>query len=131
MSTASRILRVGEEPPPLEGPGERLTASERPTKAKRPKRKAGDRFVILNAFVDFTLRALTRAELATWLVLYRDTRDGTARTSITDVARRTGCNRSTIFRALQSLKEKKLLRVVHRGGLGKGLSIYRVRALGP
>ena len=49
-------------------------------KASKPKgkAKAGERFAVLNNFIDFTLADLTRGEIAVWLVLYRDTRDGTA-----------------------------------------------------
>ena len=105
------------------GPGPAAAAAG---KAGKAKGKARDRFAVLNAFVDFALADLTRAEIAVWLILYRDTRDGTARTGLTDLARRAGCNRSTVFRRLRRLEALGLVRVVHRGGLGKGLSIYRV-----
>src|SRR5262249_58998603 len=95
----------------------------------KPKRKARERFAVLNAFVDFTLSKLSRAEIAVWMILYRDTRDGTARTGIADIARRAGCNRSTVFRAVRSLERAGFLKVVYRGGLGKGTSRNRVRPL--
>ena len=48
-------------------------------KGKPARHKAG-RFAALNAFIDATLRSLSRAEAAVWLILYRDTkRDGLAR----------------------------------------------------
>ena len=54
------------------------------------------RFEILNAFVDGGMAGLSRAELAVWLILYRDTKpDGTARTSLDDLARRGGMDRQT------------------------------------
>jgi hypothetical protein len=127
------IIAVGEEPPPMEGssPG----PSSRPHRGKpkgKPvvaKAKAGERFVVLNAFVDFALSDLRRAEIAVWLVLYRDTRDGTARTSYDDIARRAGLNRRNVGRALRGLERRGLLKVVHRGGLRRGASRYRVRGL--
>ena len=65
------------------------------------KAKAGERFAVLNAFVDFALAGLSRADVAVWLVLYRDTRDGTARTSYDDIARRAGLNRRNVGRAVR------------------------------
>lgn len=57
----------------------------RPTPAKgntpKAKQAAAGRFRTLNAFVDATMAGLCRGDIAVWLVLYRATRDGTARTS--------------------------------------------------
>jgi DNA-binding MarR family transcriptional regulator len=105
-----------------------------PGRASDPKggagrRSAGERFRVLNSFADFTLASLSRAEIAVWLILYRDTRDGTARTGMADLARRAGCDRSTVFRAAKRLERIGLLRVVRRGGPGRGVSCYRVRPL--
>jgi hypothetical protein len=82
---APRILQVGEEPPPFD-PAPRSArnggAQGRPKGSSAEARaRAPGRFQVLNAFVDFALADLSRAEVAVWLVLYRDTRDGTARTS--------------------------------------------------
>jgi DNA-binding transcriptional ArsR family regulator len=122
---AARILQVGEEPPPLEPDPPR----PKPGKASKTKGPARERFAVLNAFVDFTLADLTRAEIAVWMILYRDTRDGTARTSYDDLARRVGINRRNIGRALRRLERRGLVRVVYQGGLRRGPSRYRVRAL--
>jgi DNA-binding MarR family transcriptional regulator len=81
---------------------------------------------LLNAFVDFTLAGLTRNEIAVWLVLYRDTKDGTAGTSQADLARRAGVSDRTIRRALKRLEIAGLLKVVYRGGFRRGLTRYRV-----
>jgi DNA-binding MarR family transcriptional regulator len=87
---------------------------------------------MLNAFVDFTVAGLTRNEIAAWLVLYRDTKpDGTARTSQADIARRVGTSDRTIRRALDRLKQRGLLKLTYRGGIGRGASAYRVRPLPP
>jgi DNA-binding transcriptional ArsR family regulator len=128
-----RIIPVGGEPPPMEAPS--AAPSSRPDrdspkgKLSGGKGKAGERFAVLNAFVDFALAGLNRADVAVWLVLYRDTRDGTARTSYDDLARRVGVNRRNVGRALRRLEARGLLTVVHRGGLRRGASRYRVRGL--
>jgi predicted transcriptional regulator len=128
-----RIIAVGEEPAPMddhERPECRPPHRGKPKgKPDSVKTKAGERFAVLNAFVDFALADLNRAEIAVWFVLYRDTRDGTARTSIAELARRAGCDRSTVFRALRRLEARGLVRIVHQGGLGRGVSRYRVKGL--
>lgn len=100
-------------------------------KANNPKRKAAaDRFGILNAFVDCSLAELSRSEIAVWLVLYRDTRDGTARTSQENIAKRSGTSVRHVRKALASLTAAGLLTVVFQGGLNRGPSRFRVNPLG-
>ena len=134
-----RIIPVGGELPAMEGP----TNAARPRhgdgqdtgdSAPQPKRSTGkrqprDRFATLNTFVDCTTGGLSRSEALTWLVLYRDTRDGTARTSAADVARRIGTTRRTAIGAIGRLRNRGLLTQVYRGGLNRGPSIYRVHPL--
>ncbi len=115
------VLSVGDEPPPL-------TPKTKPN-TNKPKRKAGERFGVLNGFVDLTLATLTRSEIAIWLILYRDTKDGIARTSFDDLARRAGCDRRNVSRALQVLESRGLVVVVSRGGFRRGLSTYQVHSL--
>ena len=123
--------------PPMEPPNgsQRRHQADQGTedraKRKPARSKTGDRFAVLNTFVDFTLGGLTRNEIAVWLVLYRDTKDGTARTSQADLARRVGTSDRTIRRALDGLKHRGLLEVTYRGGIGRGASVYRVRSLPP
>jgi DNA-binding MarR family transcriptional regulator len=99
-----------------------------PTTARgATKRRSRLRFEILNAFVDGGMAGLSRAELAIWLTVYRDTkRDGTARTSLDDLARRGGMDRQTASRAVGRLARRKMLQVLRRGGLNSGPSVYRV-----
>jgi DNA-binding transcriptional ArsR family regulator len=129
-----RIIPVGGELPPMESPSApppngRPHRDEPKGKPVGGKVKARERFAVLNAFVDFTLAGLSRGEIAVWLILYRDTREGTARTSYDDLARRAGMNRRNVGRALRRLERLRLLRVVHRGGLRRGVSRYRCRGL--
>jgi DNA-binding transcriptional MocR family regulator len=86
---------------------------------------------VLNAFLDCTAGRLSRAEVLAWLILYRDTRNGTARTSHGDIARRAGIGRRNVVRAIGRLERRGLLGVVYRGGLNRGPSAYRVYPLEP
>ena len=72
---------------------------------------------------------LSRAEALTWLVLWRDTKDGTVRTSMLDVARRIGTTRRGVVDAVAKLEQRGLLIVVYRGGLKRGMNVYRVHPL--
>jgi predicted DNA-binding transcriptional regulator len=118
-------------PPMDEGRRRRRSTNGTPGKAKgKPnRRRAANRFAVLNAFVDFTLRDLRRTEIAVWLILYRDTRNGTARTSQADLARRAGISERTARRAVERLRRLGLLKVVYRGGIGRGVSAYVVRSV--
>lgn len=105
----------------------KLTAK---TATKEPQNKTtGDRFATINGFIDFTLAALSRNEAAVWLILWRDTKEGTARTAHTDIARRAGIGRRTVIRMVAKLVAKGLLVMVHRGGLNRGMNVYRVLPL--
>jgi hypothetical protein len=133
--TEPRIIPVGEEPPPLNDSEPRRNGTgHRRDKAKgtsgTAKRRTGERFALLNAFADATLATLDRAEIAVWLLLWRDTKpNGLAHTSQADLARRAGVNPRTIRRALAALQRAGLVVVVHRGGLPLRVSAYRVHAL--
>lgn len=83
---------------------------------------------MLNGFVDGVMHGLPRAAALTWLCLWRDTKpSGVARTAVSDLARRIGGNRSTAMRAIKLLIDRGLVEVVYRGGLGRGVSMYRVK----
>ena len=95
--------------------------------ARGPKQHSG-RFALLNAFVDGVMGSLPRAAALVWLALFRDTKpDGLARTGTADLARRVGCDPSSVKRAVRLLVNGGHLEVVRRGGLGRGPSIYRVK----
>jgi hypothetical protein len=132
--TPTRVLPPGAVLPPLvtgdAGKGASTRSTGRKpgrTQARRRQRHYG-RFAMLNGFVDGVMGTLPRAAALTWLALYRDTKpDGLARTAVTDLARRVGCNRRNAVRALRLLADRGLLEVVRRGGLGRGVSTYRLK----
>jgi hypothetical protein len=135
--TAPRIITGCAVLPPLDAPAP-PSAHPAPRRTGQPKGKPGGRpaargrFATVNAFADFTLTGLCRAEIAVWLLLWRDTKaDGLARTSQADLARRAGCDVSTVKRAVRRLVRVGLLDIARRGRLGAGPSAYRVRPLRP
>jgi DNA-binding transcriptional ArsR family regulator len=133
-TSSSRVLPPGAVLPPLVAGDAGDGALTRPagrkggrTHTRRSRRHSG-RFAVLNGFVDGVMGTLPRAAALTWVCLWRDTKpDGLARTAVTDLARRVGGDRRTVLRALRLLEERGLLEVVQRGGLGRGLSVYRVK----
>ncbi|MBX7071959.1 MAG: helix-turn-helix domain-containing protein [Pirellulales bacterium] len=98
----------------------------------KPTDRHYGRFQTLNHFVDFTMSKLSRAEVAVWMILFRDTKkDGTARVAQADMARRAGADDRTMRRALRRLIGLRLVSVVRQGGLGRGPSTYRVNTNPP
>ena len=133
-------MTTNSKPPRLEGcdvlsPLVSGEAQESDTsKQQKLKRKSGlgktaDRFTVLNNFVDFTMGELPRGCVTVWFVLYRDTKDGTARTSQADVARRAGMSERGVRGAIRRLESLGLLKTVYQGGLNRGPSRYRVSPL--
>jgi hypothetical protein len=103
-----------------------MTATPNTTKGKA-KRVAALRFEILNAFVDQTMRELTPCEVCVWMILFRDTRNNAARASMRDVANRAGRSVRAVESAVASLRTKGLIKVIRKGSLNRGASVYRVR----
>ena len=133
----TRVLPPGEVLPPAVTPDAGKRASTRPAgrkgkakPAKRSRRHSG-RWGVLNAFVDMTAGTLPRAALAVWLVLFRDTRNGVARTGVASLAKRVGCDRRNVLRSLRLLVDRGLVDVVHRGGKWRGCSTYKVTPVSP
>jgi predicted transcriptional regulator len=120
-----RIIPVGQEPPPM---NPSTPTARRTRTGAKPKGTAGtrERFAVLNAFIDCAMCGLGRNDVTVWLVLYRDTRDGTACTSQADIARRAGVAERTVRRTIGRLKRCGLVSVVYRGGIRRGPSSYRV-----
>jgi hypothetical protein len=129
MTGQSRILAVGEEPPPLDDGEPRRPAAGSRSKAKG-KSASSARFAMLNAFIDFTMADLKPSERAVWFVLFRDTKpNGVARTSERDIARRAGVSDRMVRYALTALAKRGLVKIVRRGRLQSGPSSYRVFGL--
>mgnify|MGYP002623958164 CR=1 FL=1 len=135
------VIEVGKEPTPLNaGPASETTKQVGPVHLKRtepdvdadarsfgPVRRGPARFTgSLNPFVDRHMRNLSRAQLAVWLVLFRDTRNGIASVAHREIARRAGVARETVSRAVTVLKRRGLLRVIAQGGLHDGASTYEL-----
>ena len=132
--TPSKVLPPGAVLPPLVTGDTGKGAPTRPASGKggrthaRRSRKHSGRFAVLNGFVDGIMGTLPRAAALVWVCLWRDTKpDGLARTAVTDLARRVGSDRRSVLRALRLLDDRGLLEVVRRGGLGRGVSAYRVK----
>lgn len=90
-------------------------------------KKHPGRFYDLNNFVDISMRDLTRAEIATWLALYRSARERVVRLSREQIATASGCSVKAVGVALQSLVEKGLVRQTRKGSLNRGPSVYQIR----
>ena len=117
--------------PPMEPPRPRQASTANSKRGEKPKRTAAtsNRFGELNAFVDCSMADLSRAEALTWFVLWRDTKNGTVRTSMADVARRIGASKRAVVDAVSGLEKRGLLIVVYRGGMRRGMNVYRVHPL--
>ena len=116
-------------PPPASG---MLPPLDPPAQKKPAGKRHRGRFAEVNAFIDFAMAGRGRAEVATWLVLWRDTKpNGIASTSQADIARRAGCDVRSVRRALDALVAAGLVKVVKRGRLGAGPSAYKVRGIVP
>jgi hypothetical protein len=120
------VFRADDEPefPPSPSP------SGKPSKPKRRGTRS-ERFATLNSFVDMGMADLTGAETKVWLILFRDTKsNGTSRTAQTDLARRAGLSVRSVKLALRTLSAKGMVRIVHRGRLNVGPSVYAVHPVG-
>jgi len=117
-------------PPPLESsaPVAKPQAERLGKNGKANRKATANRFGVLNEFVDCSLAGLSKTELIVWFTLYRDTRNGTARTSQTDLARRGGVSVRAVQYATRRLEKRGLLRCVYRGGLNRGPSRWQVLA---
>lgn len=72
------------------------------------------------------MRDLTPAQTKVWLILFRDTRKGIARTSQADIARRSGLQRPTVSTTIGELEQLGLIQTTHQGGINRGMSQYRI-----
>lgn len=91
--------------------------------------RVGQRFAALNDFVDCSLATLPRTDALVWFVLFRDAHGDTAKSAQAFIAKRAGLAKRTVGMAIKRLVRAGLVEVLHRGGLNRGLSIYRVRPI--
>jgi len=133
MTTANQLNGADVLPAmtPAKQPQAKATNIEGANKRPTSKRKSAGRFQTLNAFVDVAMVNLCRGDIVVWLVLYRDTKSGTARTGQTDIARRAGLSVRGVAKAIRRLEKRGLLRTIYRGGLNRGPSRYAVLAAAP
>jgi hypothetical protein len=125
------VLRGADTLPPMRSDKQTGTHPIGGSKPNRASRKqTANRFGCLNAFVDCSMAGLSRAELATWLVLYRDERGGSVCISQQNIARRAGASVRHVKKAIANLVSMGLLTVVYQGGLNRGPSRFRVNPLG-
>jgi len=117
------------DPPAMQPDATNTPKGSKASTEKKPKgrQKTAGRFGTLNEFVDCGMVGLSRVEALTWLVLYRDTRDGTACTSAESIAKRIGGDRRAVTTALGELQRAGLLRQVFKGGINRGPSRYAVQ----
>lgn len=102
-------------------------ASGRPVDArsarKAPKGQA-NRWPMQNEFLDVHAGGMGRLDALVWLMLYRDARNGTACTGMTDIARRLKTTRRSVVRAINHLVSAGYLTILHRGSAKGSPSRY-------
>src|SRR6516165_9710356 len=126
MMTATRVLRVGEEPAPLDDGAPQPDGNSRRRERAKGKSGSAGRFAVLNAFADVTLATLDRAEIAVWLLLWRDTKpNGLARTSQAALPRREGVTPEPAGRAPFAGNKAGLVPVFPGGDFRAGGPAYR------
>lgn len=126
----SGVIPPGAVLPP-DFPEAEVIATEGRTRRPRSGVSGAGRFDEINRFVDQTMAGLSRAEALVWLTLWRDARKGRSRTSYSRLASRVGVNRSTVSRALKTLRTRGLIRVIYAGGYGRGTTIYGLESVHP
>ena len=92
-----------------------------------PSDHSTNRFAVLNAFVDISMRTVSKSDRGVWLVLYRETKpDGLARISEKQIAALVAADERTVRRSINRLQKAGLIEIARRGGIGRGPSWYRI-----
>ena len=121
------VIPVGGELPLIPPPGH-IGKSVRQKTVETTKPHTGNRFILLNEFIDSGMAGLSRLEALVWLVLFRDARGDIAETSARYVGTRIGVDRRSVQRALAKLRSVGLLTVKRKGGLNRGSNVYQLRS---
>lgn len=123
------LKRRLNDPPPLRVVRDDVANPERkPPHTKHPKRD-GNRWNELNQFIDITMRDLKPRQRAVWLTLFRDCRNGVASVSQIYIGKRCGLRRPTVSSTIGELEALGLVTTIHTGGVGRGVSRYRVQSM--
>ena len=117
------------DPPPLRVARDDAVKTEAKTAHKKPPKRDGNRWHELNQFIDVTLRELSPRQVAVWLCLFRDCRNGVASVSQAYIGERCGLRRPTVSTAVAELEALGLVTTIHTGGVGRGVSKYRVHPM--
>jgi hypothetical protein len=88
--------------------------------------KSQERFKMLNRFIDDIMGSLSPSQVKVWLCLYRDSRDGVAKSAQDYIAKRCGLKRPTVSTTITELEQLGLVETIHQGGVNRGFSWYRV-----
>ncbi len=132
MNARNRLSGT-EVMPPMSTPQptpEKPETAHRTNGSRRSSPKgAGQRFKMLNDFVDITMQQLTPRQTAVWFCLFRDSRNGTASAAQSYIALRCGLQRPTVSTTIGELEALGLVVIIHRGGINRGLSRYGVCAI--
>ena len=75
------------------------------------------------------MQRLTPRPTSVWLCLFRDSRNGVAKSAQVYVAQRCGLKRPTVSTTIGELEALGLVVTIHQGGVNRGLSWYRVSGL--
>ena len=129
-------MKTKELPPHIQLRNElaRASAVKQPVDEMLPMKRSTkyhQRWTHFNRLIDFEQRHLSDSEFRVLLTLFRDSKNGIARTAQSDLARRTGKCRGTVVRAIKKLVEKGFIEIARQGGLigpeGKReMSQYRI-----
>ena len=108
-----------------------VAAAGKPISAKNSRRSKTDngdasRWRTLNTFVDLIARHLSPVEIAVWMVLYRDCRNGTVKASQRNLASRSGASERSVVRAMRRLRVTGLIEVVKASKSKGEASLYRL-----
>jgi hypothetical protein len=114
------------DPPPLRVVRDDAAKPEPKIPHNKPTKRDGNRWNELNQFIDVTIRDLAPRQAAVWLCLFRDSRNGVASVSQVYIGERCGLRRPTVSTAIGELEALGLVTTIHAGGVGRGVSKYRV-----
>ena len=120
---------VTPQTPPPATSAKPVSEGRRNGSRRSTSKVSGQRFKMLNDFVDITMQQLTPRQTAVWLRLFRDSRNGTATSEQGYIALRCGLRRPTVSTTIRELEVLGLVVIIYRGGINRGFSRYRVCAV--